>query len=245
MKPTGAGDAGSDTVAAYARYMGWNIRPRTVIVEGTTDVALFQLAARVEREHTGIDLLADELAVIAAGEGDEGGTRGAIREFNALRCLARASLLPNGRPRYRFVALFDNDHAGRQAVNGARVVDTSILEYKDVFRLRPIMPRTGNLDPKTLKTTFESLNAEFKGLDWELEDLLSAGFLNAFMSDHPTAVRRTTAKGGKIHRDFTVDGKARLHRYIRGHSIREDLRDVIDVIHALRFYLCLPQLLQI
>jgi hypothetical protein len=92
-----------DAVAAYARSLGWDIRPRTVLVEGTNDVALFELAARAERKKTGTDLFADGLAIIAAGDGDQGGTRGVIRELNALRCFARASLMPNGRPRYRFV----------------------------------------------------------------------------------------------------------------------------------------------
>jgi hypothetical protein len=141
-------------------------------------------------------------------------------------------------------SFFDNDNDGRQAIIGARVVDTSIIEYKDVFRLRPVMPCGGNLDPKTLEKTFDRVNADFRGLDWVLEDLLPSGFLDAFLIDYPTALRRTTPKNGKIHRDFSPDGKARLHRYIRDHSIREDLLAVIDVIHALRFYLCLPQLAQ-
>ncbi|HTU45818.1 MAG TPA: hypothetical protein VMF91_12190 [Bryobacteraceae bacterium] len=231
-----------DTVATYARSMGWDIRARTVLVEGTTDVALFELAARTERKDAGVDLFANGLAIIAAGEGDQGGTRGVIRELNALRCLARASLMPNGRPRYRFVGLFDNDHAGRQAISGARVVDTSILEYKDVFRLRPVMPCSGNLDPKTLEKAFDHVNAEFVGLDWALEDLLPVEFLDAFRADFPTAIRRRCQKSGKTHWEFTPDGKARLHRYIRNHSMRADLLAVIDVVRALRFYLGLPRI---
>jgi hypothetical protein len=230
-----------DTVASYGQSLGWGLRPRTVLVEGTTDVAFFQLAARLEKEKNGTDLFAGGLAVIAAGEGDQGGTRGIIRELNALRCLARVSLMPNGRPRYRFIGLFDNDNAGRQAIRGARVVDTSILEYKDLFRLRPVMPREGNLDPKTLEKTFDRLNMDYKGLDWELEDLLPTDFLDAFLADCPFAVRRTVPIGGKIHRDFSPDGKARLHRYIKDHAVREDLWAVVDVIRSLRFYLCLPQ----
>lgn len=232
---------GFDTVAAYGRSLGWDLQPRTVLVEGTKDLALFQLAARLEREKTGTDLFGNGLGIIAPGEGDQGGTRGVIRELNALRCLARASLMANGRPRYRFIGLFDNDNAGRLAIGGARVVDTSILEYKDVFRLRPVMPCTGNLDPKTLAKTFDRLNADYKGLDWELEDLLPTDFLDAFLADHPTAVCRTTPIADKIHRDFTSDGKARLHRYIRDNAMQKDLGAVVDVIKAIRFYLCLPQ----
>lgn len=231
-----------DTVAAYGRLLGWNLRPRTVLVEGTTDEALFHLAARLEYEKTGIDLFADELTVIAAGKGDQGGTRGVNRELIRLQGYARTYLLPNGRPRYRFIGLFDNDKAGIEAVKGIRNFDASILEYKDVFRLRPVMPCKGHFDPKTLKRTFDELNASYKGLDWELEDLLPNEFIDAFLADHQGAVHRETEMGGKIHRDFTSDGKAQLHRYIRDYAIWEDLVTTIDVIKALRFYFFLPQL---
>ena len=231
-----------DFIANYGQSHGWNLRPRTVLVEGTTDVGLFELAARLERKKTGLDLFENGLAIIAAGEGDQGGTHGVVRELNALRCYARYSLLPNGNHKYRFIGLFDNDDAGRRAINGARVVDKSIHEYKDVFRRRPVMPCNVSLDVKTLGKTFEQLNSDYKGLDWELEDLLTVDFFDAFLADHPSAVRRQTQKGNRIHRDFTPDGKANLHRYIKGNAIHEDLEAVVEVIKSLRFYLNLPQL---
>jgi hypothetical protein len=231
-----------DTVATYGKSLGWTLGVRTVLVEGTSDVALFQLAARLEREATQVDLFEGGLTIIAAGEGDQGGTRGVIRELNALRCFARTCVLQNGRPKYRFIGLFDNDKAGRSAIKGARVVDTSILEYKDVFRLLPVMPLKGNIEPKTLGKTFDRLNAGYKGLDWELEDLLPLDFIEAFLSDHPFAVSRTTPVGDKIHRDFTRDGKARLHRFVKENALRKDLEDVVDVIRSLRFCLNLPEI---
>jgi hypothetical protein len=60
-------------------------------------------------------------------------------------------------PRYRFVAIFDDDRAGRQAVRAAREWDHSIIEFKDVFRLRPIMPMTPNADPTVLERQFRVL----------------------------------------------------------------------------------------
>ena len=226
-----------DSVARYAMVLGFVVRPRTVLVEGTTDVELFQLAARLEREKTGIDLLGNDLAIIAAGVGDLGGTRGVIRELVCLRGLARTCLLPNGRPRYRFIGLFDDDTAGQQAVKAARDFDTSILEYKDVFCLRPVMPLPGNLDPGTVRKTFERENACYKGLKWELEDLLPHEIVDAFLSDYPGAVARNTSMGGKVHRDLTRDGKARLHRFVKEHALRNDLSAVIEVLKAIRFYL--------
>lgn len=228
-----------DTVKRYGLALGWELRSRTVLVEGTTDAELFQLAARLERNKTGVDLLGGELAIVAAGAGDQGGTRGVIRELVCLRGLARTCLLPNGRPRYRFVGLFDNDKAGRQAVSAARNLDTSILEYKDVFRLWPVLPSGGNLDPKTLQKSFDRENTHYNGLDWELEDLLPEQFFDAFLADHPNAVTKTTSIGGKIHRDLTRDGKAHLHRFVKRYAMHEDLLSVIDVLRAIRFYVCL------
>ena len=226
-----------DIVAEYARSQGWTLRPRTVIMEGTSDVKIFGLAASIEFKTFGADLFGNELAFVAAGDGDRGGTRGVCRELLCLRGMARTILLPNGRPKYRFVGLFDNDKAGIEAVRGIRNLDASILEYKDVFRLRPIMPIGGNLDPKTLKVAFERNNLEFKGLEWEVEDLVSPSFVESFSLDFPNLTMRFIKKGDKIHWIMTQDGKARLHRYLAEYAIRSDLDGVVEVIRALRFYL--------
>lgn len=230
-------DERTDAIALYALSCGFSVRDRTVIVEGNTDVELFELAARLEHQATGLVLLGDALAVCSPGTGDRGGTRGVIRELTVLRGFSRIHLLPNGRPRYRFIGLFDNDKAGRQAVTYARDSDTSVLEYKDVFRLHPVMPFSGNLDPKALQTAFERENAAYKGKDWELEDVLSNDFVETFLSEQPNALVRVLPVGnGRVHRDFTTDGKARLHRYARENAMREDLAGVIEVLKALRFY---------
>lgn len=226
-----------DAVARYAMTLGFAVKNRTVLVEGTRDADLFKLCANLEHTSGSSSLLGHDLAIVPAGEGDLGGTRGVIRELIGLRALARTCLLPNGRPRYRFIALFDNDKAGRLAVKALREFDSSILEYKDVFRLLPAMPRPSALDPLSMKRAFEKENACYKGLDWELEDLLSPGFLEAFQAEYPFAVARTVPIGGKTHRDFTNDGKARLHRFIKQHAIRDDLSALIDVLKTLRFYL--------
>ena len=229
-------DEGLDAVTLSGRSNGFVICDRTVIVEGNTDVDLFALAARLEYEATGIHLLGNSLAVVCAGTGDRGGTRGVIRELTVLRGFAKIYLLPNGRSRYRFIGLFDNDKAGRQAVS-SRDSDTSVLEYKDVFRLQPVMPATGNLDPKALQATFERENAAHKGKDWELEDVLPSNFVETFLNEHPNAlVRAAPAGDGKVHRDFTKDGKALLHRFARENAMRQDLVGVVEVLKALRFY---------
>lgn len=226
-----------DPVARYGMALGLTVRPRTVLVEGHTDVDLFHLAARLEAEASGLDLLGKDLAIVAAGAGDAGGTYGVIRELVALRAMARICLLPNGRPRYRFIGLFDNDKAGRQAVRAVHDLDRSVLEYKDVFRLWPFMPLSTNLDPGALQKAFEKENGGIKGMEWELEDMLPNEFFSAFLSECPGAVFRSAAADGMVHRDLTRDGKAHFHRFIKHNAIRRDLVGVVGVLKALRVYL--------
>ena len=230
-----------DRIVDYGKSLGWKLRRRTILVEGTTDAVLFDLAAHLELQKNSTKLLEPDLAIVAAGEGDQGGAQGVTRQLITLSCLARTNLMQDGRPRFRFIGLFDNDNAGRHAVKGVRIIDNSILEYKDVFRLRPIMPTECNRDPRTLRQTFDRLNSKYKGLDWELEDLLSQDLLGRFLTHNPSAVVREKRVGDKIHRDYTADGKARLHRYVKHNAKWEDLIAVVDVVKALRFYLYLPK----
>ncbi|MGN6139337.1 MAG: hypothetical protein ACTHNV_10660 [Ralstonia sp.] len=229
-----------DAVARYGAALGLTVRSRTILVEGTTDAELFEFASRMEYEVTGMDLLGQELAFVAAGERDRGGTHGVIRELIALRGMARTCLSSDGRPRYRFIGLLDNDNAGRQAVKLARTIDNSILEYKDVYRLWPVMPSPGNLDPGSVQRAFERENAGYKGLDWEMEDLLPTTFVDAFISEYPQAVTRASEINGKLHRDFTADGKARFHRFIKLNALYADLKGVIETLRAIRHCLGLP-----
>lgn len=227
---------GNDFVAQYASSVGFSIRSKTILVEGTTDVELFNLAARLEFEQTGIDLLKNDLAFVAAGERDRGGTKGVIRELNAFRCMARNCLLSDGRPKYRFIGLFDNDKAGKLAVKFANDLDSSILEYKDMFRLWPVMPLPGNLVPTTMQKTFERENADYKGLEWELEDLIDEAFIEIFLLENDNILKNSKLVNDKTHRDFTPDGKAKFHNYIKKNAKWDDLAGVIQVLKAMRYY---------
>ncbi len=224
----------SDQLAGYIQSKGYSPRSRIVLVEGTTDLDLFALAARMELKVSGKDLLKD-LAFVPAGERDNGGTSGVVRELIACRALASRTLAANGFRRYRVVALFDNDKSGRQASKLAYQLDLSIIEWKDVFLLLPVMPPTKNLDPTSMKRMFEGANQEYRSLDWDPEDVLPEPFMRAFEDEHGAA-RRTTA-GGKNHRDFTADGKARFHRFVKMNAIHSDMAGVISVLESLRTYL--------
>ena len=174
---------------------------------------------------------------MAAGEGERGGASAVGRELLIARGVAHSELGANGRPRYRFVGLLDDDPAGREAARLVHALDSSVLEYKDVFLLKPWMPKCGSRDPKTLKNRIEGGNKPYAGLRWELEDLVSEDFAQVFIAQHPTAVVRREEKAGRIHTHFTRDGKARLHRFIGQHAMHEDLAAVVEVIRAMRFVL--------
>lgn len=225
----------------YAASLGMQIKHRTILVEGTSDIALLGLVSSLEKKLSGKELFGD-FAIVAAGERDQGGVNGVVRELIAFRGMARTFLQPNGKPVYRFVGLFDNDRAGKRAIATARDLDSSILEYKDVFRLMPVMPEPGNLDPGTVAAAFTRSNEAYKGLDWELEDLISADLINAFADEHYGAIKERNIIADKTHHEFTRDGKAQLHRFVKRHGMRDDLLKVVELIHALRCYLNLPSL---
>jgi hypothetical protein len=229
-----------DSVRRYALAVGLDVRTRTAIVEGTTDVDLFRLTANLAVKGGYNNPLSDDLAIVAAGEKDRGGYQGVIREMVALRSMARTTLMENGTPKYRFMGLFDNDRAGQSAVRLARTVDTSIVEYRDVFRVFPVMPLAGNLVPDIVERAFERENAEFKTLPWEIEDVVAEKFTDDFLSDVPNAVFRSVKCGGRIHHEFTPNGKADFHRFVRENATLADLMDVLALLRAIRYYFNLP-----
>ena len=226
-----------DYIAYFAKTKKFNIRPYTIFVEGTTDVRLFEFAAKLEKEITGFDLLGDRLAIIAAGEGDEGGARGVCRELVSFKNMAKGCLLPNGRPKYRFVGLFDNDRAGRQAISDVRKTDISILEFKDVYRLWPVMPSCSNLDVDAMRKSFETENEKYKNLDWELEDLLPSSFSEIIFNENSTLRIREYRVHDKVHFEWTSDGKAKLNRLAIQYAIHKDLESVINTLRAFWQYL--------
>jgi hypothetical protein len=224
-----------DFVQLYAKSLGHVIRPRTMLVEGTSDVDIFALAARLEMNHSGVQLLDDEFTLIAAGEGDRGGVNGVLREFIGLRGMARTLLLPGGKPKYRFTALLDNDDAGRKGVKVLRGVDTSVIEFRDVFLLHPVMPIPGMLDAATVQSAFAKSNLDAKGIDWELEDLIDDGLFRDFVHENPGAVRNTLKSGGFVHRELTRDGKAQLLRHVKQYAVLADMQKVISTLRTLRY----------
>ena len=230
----------NDAVQLYCRSIGFEPSRRTVLTEGTSDAGLFRLARDLEFAESGIDLYGNDFTIAAAGIGNDGGTTGILRDLSRLKGISRIVLSQDGRQIYRFIGLFDNDAAGRNAARTSNALNTDIFEYRDVYRLRPMMPITRNYDIKAMKSLFESTNLQHERLDWECEDLLPASFLEAFVSEEPSALRTRIKASEAEHREWTVDGKAKLHRYVSQYAVQKDLAAVIDVIRCLRSLVGLP-----
>lgn len=221
---------------SFAATLGWKICECNVIVEGTSDEALFWLAAALYHEKHKIPILGDRLAILPAGKGDDGGVDGVNRRLNAARQIADVDRGSDGSLRHRFIGLFDNDHAGRRAIENACDFDRRLLRFGDLFLLNPIMPLACGADHFELRRRFETANSQFKGLDWEVEDLLSERLLLAFEKAEPAAVQIVRESGGRKHRELTRDGKFRLHKFVMAHAVLDDVTEVVKLIRALRDY---------
>ncbi|MEC6746314.1 hypothetical protein [Pseudomonas qingdaonensis] len=227
-----------DIVKQYGASLGIDLQPKTVFVEGTSDVLLFQLAARKLKESRSVDILSG-FALLAAGEGDRGGTQGVLNQLIVLRGLSEQLVDANGNPIYKMIGLLDNDKAGQSAIKAGRAF--SLLEYRDLFRIRQIMPSTGGRDPKSLERSFEAKNLKFKGLNWELEDLVGASLINMFLEEYPTSLIKEYSTEGAIHREFTRDGKSKLIRFCKEYADLDNLQGVIHVLHAIRHFINIPK----
>jgi hypothetical protein len=224
-------------VESFAATLGWKVCECNVIVEGTSDVAVFWLAAGLYYEKHQTAILGDRITVLAAGKGNDGGVDGVNRRLHAARQIADVDRDKDGRLRFRFIGLYDNDRADRRAIDVACTFDRRLLRYADLFLLHPVMPAVTGLDHVDLRRQIETENAQFKGLDWEIEDLLSERMLLKFESQHGDAIERVQECGGRKHRDFTRDGKARLHKFMSENASLDDLLEVVKLIRALRGYL--------
>lgn len=223
-------------VDAFAGKLGWRLARGNVVVEGTSDVALLNIAANLYHNSHGVDLLGTELSIIAAGYGDEGGVDGINKRFHAIHQVANADRDVNGKLSHQFIALYDNDTAGKRAIAAISSFDASIRRCAEVFILQPVMPLKGGADHRAMQQRFERENSAFRGLDWEIEDLLSRDILCAFEAEYPTAVFGVREVAGRAHREFTRDGKRQLVGFVRDYATLADVRELIKLLRALRDY---------
>lgn len=220
----------------FAAQLGWTLAKVNVLVEGTHDVSLITHAASLFCSVAGVKLLGPDLAVIAAGLGNEGGVDGINRRLPTLRQVAAADTDENGKLRYRFLGLYDNDRAGRRAIAAISSYDATIKKCSEVFLLRPKMSLKSGADHRAVQQRFERDNESYRDLDWEMEDLIHPDFLDLFEDEFPNAVSHRTTILDRTHRDFTEQGKRDLIRFVKQHATLDELLDVIRLIRALRDY---------
>lgn len=220
---------------SWAAEIGWTIARTNVIVEGTSDVALLgHVSSLYERAH-GRPILDRDFAVIAAGEGEDGGVDGVNRALSLIKQVAERDLDEHGRQRYRFVGLFDDDYNGRAAFNLATRFDPRVRPFEDVFLLRPVMPGVGNgLTSRHIEAT--QANIPYAGMDWEIEDLCSARIFARFEQERPGAVVKEVSRSGRTHRDIDRAEKAGLTQLFIEAATLQDACEFVTLLKLLRGY---------
>lgn len=212
-----------------------------VLVEGASDERLFNLTDRLARE-AGHTLLGNDLAFVASGRNDEGGTFGVAREFTTLRSLARIPLDAQGRPLYKVIGLVDYDNAGRRVIADIERNYRGAREYLDVIAIRPAMPRFSSMDGHGRQQECHAANISFASLNWEIEDVLSPRLLELFKRTHAREIVRQVTSGRRTHYEITRNGKAELHRLANRQASLADLVGVIEIVRSVRSMFGLPDI---
>lgn len=210
-----------------------------VLVEGTTDQRLFTLADGLAQQ-VGRSLLGQEIAFVASGRNDEGGTFGVAREFTTMRSLAAIPLDAHGRPVYRVVGLLDNDHAGRRVIADLIRNYRGAQEFVDVLAIRPNMPIFNCSDAHGRRQQWATANQGYESLDWEIEDVLSPRLLAILERTRPREITQRRVSGEKTHYDLTRNGKRELHRIAHDEGTLNDLMGVVDIVRTVRSMIGLP-----
>jgi hypothetical protein len=210
-----------------------------LIVEGSRDVRLLHLAARVERELSGENLL-HNLSIFHPGEGRAGGTYNITDMYITLRNIAEYELDANGNRKYFVFVLVDNDPQGRSLTKSLRAINSNIIEFRDIFRLYPTMPRVTNCHHQHIQQVLDRENSSCKGLDWEMEDYLSKRIWQIFIENecaNDPSLCRPVIRGDKTHRNLTDIQKGHLHRLIHNSAQYEDVENIVGILRSLRQYL--------
>lgn len=224
-------------VVWYADSLGWQLKKTNIIVEGDLDKAYFELSDRLYHEKTGRRLLGDDLSVFPTGTGDKGGTYGILEHFPSIRKLIDMDVNPDGKVVFRVVTLVDGDSAGKKAKGILTSQHSRLTECRDVFVLHRKMPRN-TTESKTLKSQIESANEQWRQLDCEIEDLVSADLIDLFIKQKPNCMRIPPVLiAGMYHYELQSGYKGELYRFVEENAFYEDVELIIEVLRSMRFYL--------
>ncbi|HEV7285275.1 MAG TPA: hypothetical protein VGN75_10485 [Kaistia sp.] len=229
-------------IESFAAQVGWpRLGSCTVIVEGTSDVEMLELARRLHRDACGVDLFADGFSVVPAGIRERGGVDGVYNMLQAARTNAALDCNPQGALRFRFIGLFDADGEGRRKYDLACQIDRyGTFPWQDVVLLHPHMPRADFFSDPSVAARATQLNAPYRGLVWEIEDVVGEDLKRRFDMSHPDVASRTTLCGDRTHRELTHDEKREFQAFVAASACIADLEGVVALIQALRSYAGLP-----
>lgn len=222
-------------VEQYAASLGWRLAHNNVIVEGTSDVEYLTCASNLHAHERGRPLLDNDLAIVAAGKGDDGGVDGVNRRLSFFRQLADGDRDDTGALRHRFFGLFDKDTAGKGAFIVASRFDRRIAPYTDVFLLHPIMPVFTLGYDRAME--INKVNRPFDNIDWEIEDLCSDRIWAIFESECADGVVLKIDAGGRTHRELRPNRKPELKRIFTEQANLADAAGFIEVLRMLRIYI--------
>lgn len=223
----------------FAAKMGWPIRKNNILVEGESDLNYFKLADEFYTRETSRTLIGSDLAIFPTGSGDAGGTYGLLDGFPQLRNHIRLDTASDDKELFRVVVLLDNDKAGRDAMRRLMAGDTELLENRDLFLLRRVLPR-GTREYYQLTRHIEQENNAWKELDCEIEDLIHRTLIELFIEENHGCLHRTRPSvilENAHHYEFADAVKPNLFRFVRKHAEFDQLVSVIEVLKSLRFYL--------
>jgi hypothetical protein len=231
-----------DLAIEYAKRMNWILKPRNIMVEGDSDVCFFLLANKLYKKKTKLDLLGNDISLFACGSGDSGGTKGIFEQFPPLLKIIQSDPNPNnGKVLFRVIALIDNDDAGRRLHKGLTQQYRQLKTNRDVFILHHIFPRSSS-EADTLTKQIEKHNKDWKGLDCEIEDLLNVDLIKLFVEEIPGSLRKNPDEiNGRYHYEWADHAKGRIYKFAEQYADYNDLKDLIETIKSLRFYLGLPE----
>jgi hypothetical protein len=224
----------------YAERLGWKLHKGNLMVEGDSDVALLQLASKLYLKKYGRLLLGPDFNVFSPGSGDLGGIPGILEQLPLLLKVVDNDPGSDGKRVFKVAALVDSDYAGRRCVTGLLNQYRNLRANVHIFELQRVFPMTAS-EVNALTSQIQKMNALWQGLDTEIEDLLSADFLDLFRSEnHHAAKAAVLEKDGERHFDFNLDAKAALVRFSKDNASLNDVARLVDLLRAFRFYFALP-----
>jgi len=224
-----------DLVYELGRRNGWPIATRNIMLEGTLDVAYYELADNLYRREHGRTLLDSQLSLFAVGEREDGGTFNIPTKFVTLRDVLSKDPVDRNGERILAICLVDNDWAGRKLNNTLR--GSGFVLYKDVFLLQRRLPCSTRA-PHEFEIIVERENSRWKHLDCVIEDLLDRDLLELFAKQQSQALRSEPVIVGEAHHyDFEMHAKSALLRYVRDNAMLPDMENLVNVLKAMRFAL--------